>query len=381
MAFFVNSPVVTTLITSVREKPQSAMQSIHFRQIGTSIYQGPKRIPSLSMLLFALLLLVVLSMGILYFSVDDWEMFSHIVLPIMLIMFLFVAFFVFVILRIFSPRVKVDIQQRTISIPNPGTWISLLMNKVKAFRVCQHQMLGLLAEYSVVADIDGGGVVTIYPRLRTAQASQQVADELTAFVTACSGTEELSGASSTQNEEVSRPFTPTMLRRFEQRGEYTYRWRRIRLGAAVALAVILAMAFIGFTYLDTESGAMYVVVLAVVIGLSVNLGSFAERVEVDLRSGAIIHSYFGLFSTTTQFGRVEQFTRIRHMMYGLIHSGTDIVVQLEGGKKRTLFHMVNSSKAAKEIVDDLLLFTEQWQHSRRSNAGQAGESQQVSVQL
>ena len=69
------------------------------------------------------------------------------------------------------------------------------------------------------------------------------------------------------------------------------------------------------------------------------------------------------------------------MMYGLIHSGTDIVVQLEGGKKRTLFHMVNSSKAAKEIVDDLLLFTEQWQHSRRSNAGQAGESQQVSVQL
>ena len=37
--------------------------------------------------------------------------------------------------------------------------------------------------------------------------------------------------------------------------------------------------------------------------------------------------------------------------------------------------------AAKEIVDDLLLFTEQWQHSRRSNAGQAGESQQVSVQL
>ena len=38
------------------------MQSIHFRQIGTSIYQGPKRIPSLSMLLFALLLLVVLSL-------------------------------------------------------------------------------------------------------------------------------------------------------------------------------------------------------------------------------------------------------------------------------------------------------------------------------
>ena len=242
-------------------------------------------------------------------------------------------------------------------------------------------MLGLLTEYSVVADIDGGGVVTIYPRLRTAQASQQVADELTAFVTACSGTEELSGASSTQNEEVSRPFTPTMLRRFEQSGEYTYRWRRIRLGAAVAMAVILAMAFLGFTYLDTESGAMYLVVLAVVIGLSVNLGSFAERVEVDLRSGAIIHSYFGLFSTTTQFGRVEQFTRIRHMMYGLIHSGTDIIAQLEGGKKRTLFHMVSSSKAAKEIVDDLLLFIEQWQHSRRSNASQVGESQQVSVQL
>ena len=109
------------------------MQSIHFRQIGTSIYQGPKRTPSLSMLLFALLLFTVLSLGIFFFSIDDWEVFSHIVLPITLIMLLFVAFFVFVILRIFSPRVKVDLQQHTISIPNPGTWISLLMSKVKAF--------------------------------------------------------------------------------------------------------------------------------------------------------------------------------------------------------------------------------------------------------
>ena len=111
------------------------MQSIHFRQIGTSIYQGPKRTPSRSMLLFALLLFTVLSLGIFFFSIDDWEVFSHIVLPITLIMLLFVAFFVFVILRIFSPRVKVDLLQHTISIPNPGTWISLLMNKVKAFRV------------------------------------------------------------------------------------------------------------------------------------------------------------------------------------------------------------------------------------------------------
>ncbi|MFC2480062.1 MAG: hypothetical protein ACFNUE_03385 [Bacteroides sp.] len=357
------------------------MQSIHFRQIGTSIYQGPKRTPSLSMLLFALLLFTVLSLGIFFFSIDDWEVFSHIVLPITLIMLLFVAFFVFVILRIFSPRVKVDLQQHTISIPNPGTWISLLMNKVKAFRVCRHQALGLLTDYSVVADIDGGGVVTIYPSLRTAQASQQVADELAAFVTACSETEDLSRASSTQSEEVSRPFTPTMLSRFEQRGEYIYRWRRIRLGAAVALAVILVMAFLGFRYLETESGAMYVAVLAVVIGLSVNLGSFAERVEVDLQSGSITHSYFGLFSATTPFSSIEQFTRIRHMMYGLIHSGTDIVVQLENGKKRTLFHMVSSSKAAKEIVDDLLLFIEQWQRSRRNDTSQVGESQQVSVQL
>jgi hypothetical protein len=96
--------------------------------------------------------------------------------------------------------------------------------------------------------------------------------------------------------------------------------------------------------------------LASIFGGIYNIVLFGKRITLDSGNRNISVSYFGLFSKIYSFDAEENFSTLRHLFYGLFHSGTDIniiVMQNNQEKEIQLFSRIGNTKKIQAIIEEM----------------------------
>jgi hypothetical protein len=116
---------------------------------------------------------------------------------------------------------------------------------------------------------------------------------------------------------------------------------------------LLVLAFVFAKYLPSTQ--WYYAILPALEGLY-NIALFGRRIELDSQNKVIATSYFGLLKKIHAFERIYNFGTLRHMAYGIIHSGTDvsiIVVQVNQEKEIQLFSRIMNAKKNQIIIEEI----------------------------
>ncbi len=115
--------------------------------------------------------------------------------------------------------------------------------------------------------------------------------------------------------------------------------------------IVLALVFIKYL----PSLHWYYAILPILAGFY-NIGLFGKRVELDNLNKVISISYFGLFKKEYPFESIYTFATLRHMAYGLFHSGTDlsiIIIQENKEKEVALFSRIMNTKKIQVIIEEI----------------------------
>jgi hypothetical protein len=115
--------------------------------------------------------------------------------------------------------------------------------------------------------------------------------------------------------------------------------------------IILALVFL--KYLPKLQ--WYYAILPVLAGIY-NMALFGKRIELDSFNKVISVSYFGLFKKSYAFDRIYNFGTLRHLFYGLLHSGTDIsiiVIHENKEKEIALFSRIMNTKKIQVIIEEI----------------------------
>jgi hypothetical protein len=97
-------------------------------------------------------------------------------------------------------------------------------------------------------------------------------------------------------------------------------------------------------------------VIAPIFGGIYNIALFGKRLELDGQNKVITISYFGLLKKKYAFERIYNFSTLRHLFYGLFHSGTDIsiiVMQNNREMEIQLFSRISNTKKIQIIIEEI----------------------------
>lgn len=88
------------------------------------------------------------------------------------------------------------------------------------------------------------------------------------------------------------------------------------------------------------------------VAMLIALRIFAQQMTIDLASGMISKSYFGLFKKEMKIADIKGFEILKHV-YVVFHNGTDIIVNSTAGKPVKVFERIGKTKNVETILHEI----------------------------
>jgi hypothetical protein len=115
--------------------------------------------------------------------------------------------------------------------------------------------------------------------------------------------------------------------------------------------IVIALVFAKYL----PSSQWYYTILPTAAGFY-NLAFFGRRVEFDNQNKHITTSYFGWFKKMHNYDSIYNFATLRHMAYGIIHSGTDISIIIRQANQEIeipLFSRIVNPNKIQTIISEI----------------------------
>jgi hypothetical protein len=124
----------------------------------------------------------------------------------------------------------------------------------------------------------------------------------------------------------------------------------------IDLIVGVGLIILGLVFMKYLSSTQWYYAILPILAGFYNIGLFGRRIELDSQKKIITISFFGLFKKVHAFDSIYNFGTLRHMAYGLFHSGTDIsiiVTQNNQEKEIQLFSRIVNTKKIQTIIEEI----------------------------